>query len=74
MGPLCVATEIFLIQVIYLVKTNTFNLMFSALFVLTGFLYSLKLYINVLQLMSNCMRFVEEDEEFYRKKALKVNE
>ena len=71
MGPLCVATEIFLIQVIYLVRTNSSSFMFYAFFFVTGSLYSLKLYINILQLISNCMTVVEQDEEEYRKKELK---
>lgn len=63
MGPLCVATEIFLIQVIYLVKNRKCTIYYWGLFYLTGALYSLKLYINILQLISNCTRVIEQDEE-----------
>jgi hypothetical protein len=68
MGPLCVATEIFLIQVVYLVKNRKLDLFFWGLFIITGVLYSVKLYINILQLISNCSKVIEEDEEIYRKK------
>ena len=68
MGPLCVATEVFLIQVVYLVKNRKRDLFFWALFVVTGVLYTVKLIINILQLISNCSFVIEEDEEVYRKK------
>jgi predicted RNA-binding protein associated with RNAse of E/G family len=68
MGPLCVATEVFLIQVIYLVKNRRLDLFFWALFITTGILYSIKLYINVLQLISNCSRVIDEDELEHKKK------
>lgn len=67
MGPLCVATEIFLIQVIYLVKNRRCTIYYWGLFYLTGALYSVKLYINVLQLISNCSRVIQEDENDRKK-------
>ena len=62
MGPLCVATELFLIQVVYMVKSVTMGWGFWAFMCLTGSLYSLKLFINVLQLISYCDKVIMEDE------------
>ena len=62
-GLLCVATEVFLLQVIYLFKEESYGTGFWVMFVVFGALHMLKFYIHVLQLFSATLKIVKKDED-----------
>lgn len=62
-GVLCVATEVFLLQVIFLFKEENYGTGFWILFFISGGLHFLKFYIHVLQLCSATLKIVKKDED-----------
>ena len=71
MGTLCIATEVFLVMIIYLYKGRPLGLFFTVLSIISGSLYSLKFFINIQQLLSGVFSIVETDQKLADERYLK---